>query len=92
MLYIINYEQERSSAKRKELYKTVQTKAGVSLPTQLLIDMKVRWSSMYIMLNRADTNKEVCIRYRRILRFIISYFNYSTLTHLYTRWVGKSVI
>ncbi|KAG1785010.1 uncharacterized protein HD556DRAFT_1314614 [Suillus plorans] len=27
---------ERSSAKRKEIYKTIQTKAGVSSPTQLL--------------------------------------------------------
>lgn len=50
---------ERSSAKRKELYRTVQMKAGVSSPTQLLIDMKVRWSSTYIMLNRADCNKQV---------------------------------
>jgi hypothetical protein len=50
---------ERSSAKRKELYRSVQTKAGVSFPTQLLIDMKVRWSSTYIMLNRADCNKQV---------------------------------
>ncbi|KAG2153565.1 uncharacterized protein EDB93DRAFT_1248829 [Suillus bovinus] len=31
---------ERSSAKRKELYKAIQTKAGVSSPTQLLLDMK----------------------------------------------------
>jgi hypothetical protein len=49
---------ERSSAKRKELYRNVQTKGGVSQPTQLLIDMKVRWSSTYIMLNRAEMNKE----------------------------------
>ncbi|KAG2743075.1 hypothetical protein P692DRAFT_20747423 [Suillus brevipes Sb2] len=40
------------------MYRSVQTKAGVSQPTQLLIDMKVRWSSTYIMLNHAETNKE----------------------------------
>lgn len=53
--------QERSSAKRKELYKNVQTKAGLSRPTQLLIDMKVRWSSTFIMLNRAETHKDVSL-------------------------------
>lgn len=52
---------ERSSAKRKELYRNIQIKANVSLPTQLLIDMKVRWSSTYVMLNRAKSNKQVCI-------------------------------
>jgi hypothetical protein len=54
-------DQERSSAKRKELYQTIQTKAGVSQPTQLLIDMKVRWSSTYIMINRAERNRDVRI-------------------------------
>lgn len=45
------------------MYRSVQIKAGVSQPTQLLIDMKVRWSSMYIMLNCAEANKEVRILY-----------------------------
>ncbi|KAG1735245.1 hypothetical protein EDD22DRAFT_852395 [Suillus occidentalis] len=49
---------EHSSVKWKELYRTVQTKAGVSLPTQLLIDMKVHWSLTYIMLNYANCNKQ----------------------------------
>ena len=60
---IIKARQERSSAKRKELYRTVQIKAGVSQPTQLLIDMKVRWSSTYVMLNRAESNSEVRVSY-----------------------------
>ncbi|KAG1818515.1 uncharacterized protein BJ212DRAFT_1479523 [Suillus subaureus] len=42
----------------KEMYRSVQIKAGVSQPTQLLIDMKVQWLSMYIMLNCAKANKE----------------------------------
>lgn len=57
----IDVLQERSSAKRKEMYRSVQIKAGVSQLTQLLIDMKVWWSSTYIMLNCAERNKEVRI-------------------------------
>ncbi|KAG1906490.1 uncharacterized protein F5891DRAFT_1181902 [Suillus fuscotomentosus] len=33
-------------------------KANVSLPTQLLIDMKVCWSSTYVMLNCTKLNKQ----------------------------------
>jgi len=28
-------------------------------PHQLLLDMKVRWGSTYVMLNRAEENKDV---------------------------------
>ncbi|KAN0120573.1 Ribonuclease H-like domain containing protein [Russula decolorans] len=49
---------ERSSAKQKELYKMVQVKAGVALLTQLLLDMKIRWSSTFVMVNCAESNKE----------------------------------
>jgi hypothetical protein len=28
-------------------------------PLQLLLDMKVRWSSTYVMLNRAENRREV---------------------------------
>jgi len=66
-----NLKQECSSAKRKELYRTVQTKAGVSHPTQLLIDMKVRWSSTYVMLNRAESNKKVRVLYYYIIQMFI---------------------
>jgi hypothetical protein len=59
-IYLLNGQtKERSSAKRKDLYKQVQVKAGVSTPTQLLLDMKVRWSSTYVMVNRAESSKEV---------------------------------
>ena len=37
----------------------VQVKAAVSPPTQLLLDMKVRWSSTYVMINRAESSKAV---------------------------------
>ncbi|KAG2741726.1 hypothetical protein P692DRAFT_20750099 [Suillus brevipes Sb2] len=36
----------------------VQVKAGVLHPTQLLLDMKVRWLSTYVMVNHAESNKE----------------------------------
>jgi hypothetical protein len=63
ILRYIDVLQEQLSTKRKEMYWSVQIKAGVSQPTQLLIDMKVWWSSMYIMLNHAEMNKEVHILY-----------------------------
>ncbi|KAJ3531266.1 hypothetical protein NM688_g7598 [Phlebia brevispora] len=48
---------ERSSAKRKEMFRRIQLKAKVPRPLQLLIDMKVRWSSTYMMLHRAEMSK-----------------------------------
>jgi hypothetical protein len=50
---------ERSSSKRKEMWRTIQLKANISRPVQLLLDMKVRWSSTYVMLDRAERKKEV---------------------------------
>lgn len=49
----------RSSSQRKELFRTLQTRKGIDQPVQLLIDMKVRWGSTYVMLNRANSNKKV---------------------------------
>ncbi|THH18798.1 hypothetical protein EUX98_g8896 [Antrodiella citrinella] len=49
---------ERSSSKRKEIFRTVQTRAGVERPLQLLLDMKVRWSSTFIMLVRAIETRD----------------------------------
>jgi hypothetical protein len=46
------YLQERSSAKRKQLFKDIQTKSGVSNPIQLLLDMAVRWSSTYMIISK----------------------------------------
>ena len=51
--------QERSSAKRKEMWKMVQVKAGRAVPKQLMLDMKIRWSSTYVMLDRAEKHKDV---------------------------------
>ena len=50
MLIVI---QEWSSLKRKEMWKTVQSKVGCARPVQLLLDMRVQWSLTYLMLDRA---------------------------------------
>ena len=54
---------ERSSAKRKEIFQKIQLQAKVNhppreRPLQLLLDMPVRWSSTYLMLERADHLKD----------------------------------
>ncbi|KAG6852135.1 hypothetical protein C0991_002699 [Blastosporella zonata] len=48
---------EQSSAKRKAVFQKIQREAGIR-PRQLLGDMPVRWSSTYVMLDRAETLKE----------------------------------
>jgi hypothetical protein len=59
-MQMIGVSQQKSSAKRKQMFKTIQSEAGVSNLKQLLIDMKVQWSSTYFMLHRAESNKKVC--------------------------------
>ena len=54
------HEQARSSSQRKELFKGIQARKSV-MPLQLLLNMKVRWGSTYVMLHRADSRKEVCM-------------------------------
>jgi len=53
--------QEHSSSKRKEMWKTIQIKASDEQPVQLILDMRVQWSSTYLMLDRAERKKEVRI-------------------------------
>ncbi|KAJ2911647.1 hypothetical protein MD484_g8767, partial [Candolleomyces efflorescens] len=48
----------RSSAKRMELLKQLQSKEGVQVPLTLILDMKVRWSSTFAMLQRAYDLRE----------------------------------
>jgi hypothetical protein len=77
----MSFIQERSSAKRKELFRTVQvekaiekaklvidkTKQIVEHAKQLIIDMPVRWSSTYAMLHRADQLKDVRVHSRAVV-------------------------
>jgi hypothetical protein len=51
--------QQRSSAKRKEMFKAIQAEASIARPKQLILDMKVRWSSTYLMLYRAERTRKV---------------------------------
>lgn len=48
----------RSSAQRKEAFKSIQYRRK-ERPLQLLLDMKVRWSSTFVMLTRAESRRQV---------------------------------
>jgi hypothetical protein len=50
----------RSSSQRKELFQSIQVENKIK-PLQLLLDMKVRWGSTYVMLTRAQLRKKVII-------------------------------
>jgi hypothetical protein len=50
--------QARSSAKHKERLLKIQKRSGSDV-LMLLLDMKVCWSSTYVMLKRANTLKDV---------------------------------
>ena len=56
----LNVLQERSSAQRKQLFKDIQTRDNTK-PRQLLLDMPVRWSSTFVMLERAEAQRKVSI-------------------------------
>ena len=47
-----------SSAQRKEAFNSIQYRRK-ERPLQLLLDMKVRWSSTFVMLTRAESRRQV---------------------------------
>jgi hypothetical protein len=51
--------QECSSSKQKQMWKTVQTKANIWQPVQFILNMKVWWPSMYLILDLAEQKKGV---------------------------------
>lgn len=67
------------------MYRSIQTKVGVSQPNQLLIDMKVWWLPIYIMLNRAEANKKVCVLYHCTFYLLKLTIGYNMLTLSYMR-------
>lgn len=67
MLLILN--QERSSSKRKEMWRIIQIKADNGPVLQLILDMKVRWSSTYLMLDRAEKKKDVRCEFAKKISF-----------------------
>ncbi len=63
---IINFSSEiwfhcsaQSSSKQKEIWRTIQAKASVTQPVQLALNMKVQWSSTYVMLDVTKRNQAV---------------------------------
>ena len=61
---------ERSSSQRKQRFRDIQQNAGVALGNikTLIVDMKVRWSSTFMMLNRAYNLRKVsnyCLCFRQ---------------------------
>jgi hypothetical protein len=61
-LLIVVHDQERSSAKRKELFRGIQIRERAdpaNAAKQMILDMKVRWSSTYSMLDRGYELREV---------------------------------
>jgi hypothetical protein len=61
---ISNVTQERSSAKHKQLFQTIQQQDKPNhppreWPLQLILNMLVQWSSTYLMLDPAEKLKDV---------------------------------
>lgn len=57
----------RSSAKRNALLKLLQEKDKVTIPLTLILDMKVRWSSTFAMLERALKLKPVRVQLTAVI-------------------------
>ena len=70
---ILCHWQERSSGKRKEMFRAIQVREKVPVPTQLILDMKIRWSSTYFMLHRAEGKREVMFHYFSIFRLSFTF-------------------
>ncbi len=54
-------QQACSSSQCKELIKVIQIRRGITSTRQLLLDMKIRWGSTYVMLTRAESMKNVSV-------------------------------
>ena len=59
-LVVTDVLKARSSSKRKGMFQEIQISHGATKPLQLQIDMPVRWSSTYVMLETAERLKDVC--------------------------------
>jgi hypothetical protein len=73
------------------MWKTVQTKEGIASPVQLIVDMKVRWSSTYLMLDRAERHKKVSMQDFSTTDIDNSIF-YRLLTLLLMSYAGKRLM
>lgn len=72
------------------MWKTIQTKANNGVrPLQLILDMKVRWSSTYLMLDRAERRKEVRNKFQVNDQYLL-FIYFSALIPLLTSFDGKN--
>jgi hypothetical protein len=71
------------------MWKTIQIKANSQQVVQLILDMKVRWSSTYFMLDRAERKKDVRNIFTKNDQSL-SLFFYSVSTHLLMNFDGKN--
>jgi len=70
---LLTHGQERSLSKRKEMWRTIQIKANNRRPVQLILDMKVRWSSMYLMLDCVERKKNVRCNFPTKIQILIHF-------------------
>lgn len=59
-IFYLEHIKARSSAQHKEAFKAIQRHRS-ECPLQLLLDMKVHWSSMFVMLTRAESRQKVVV-------------------------------
>jgi len=69
----LTHGQERSSSKQKEMWRTIQIKANNRPPVQLILDMKVQWSSTYLMLDRVERKKNVRCNFPTKIQILIRF-------------------
>src|SRR5258708_38779724 len=71
------------------MWRTIQLKANNVRPLQLILDMKVRWSSTYLMLDRAERKKDVRNKFYRRTMFTLCLC--SVWMHLLMSFDGKNM-
>lgn len=70
---LLTPDQEHSSSKQKEMWRTIQIKASNGPVVQLILDVKVQWSSSYLMLDRAEKKRMYITSSKQISVFIASF-------------------
>jgi len=88
--------QAHLSSKHKQFFLDIQSSNSIKLPWQLQVDMPVRWSSTYVMLERAKKLRDVSNELQSWSQPCSSSF--TTLIHLFsnllkkrkTRWYDRS--
>jgi hypothetical protein len=82
MIMYLKLLKERSSSQRKQLFKSIQMRANI-YPVQLLLDMKVRWSSTHVMLKRVLSRRPVSSTFPNASPAIYTFCTQSVDTFVY---------